>query len=189
MNQQREFIAKLITSLESSGIPYMVTGSVCSSIHGEPRATRDIDIIIDPTEQQLRAFVRMIGEDYYCSEEAAQDALTRRFMFNVIDALSGWKADLIIRKNTPFERAKFQRSQKSVFFNVPITIATPEDTILSKLLWSKTGDSERQLRDALGVALVQWETMDWEYLHRWAPELGVEKLLEELLREAEQLKP
>ena len=35
------------------GIPYMVVGSFASTAHGEPRSTQDLDIVIDPTLEQL----------------------------------------------------------------------------------------------------------------------------------------
>jgi hypothetical protein len=40
-------LAAIGERLAAAGIPYMVTGSVASSFHGEPRATRDIDIVIE----------------------------------------------------------------------------------------------------------------------------------------------
>jgi hypothetical protein len=66
-------------------------------------------------------------------------------------------------------------------------IATPEDLILTKLEWNKITPSERQLRDALNIAVVQWPRLDRAYLRTWAPALSVEHSLEELLREAERL--
>jgi hypothetical protein len=41
-------LAGTIAQLERVGVPSMITGSVASSFHGEPRATRDLDIVIDP---------------------------------------------------------------------------------------------------------------------------------------------
>ena len=41
-------LAATVAQLERARVPYMITGSVASSYHGEPRATRDLDIVIDP---------------------------------------------------------------------------------------------------------------------------------------------
>jgi len=51
--------------LENAGIPYMISGSFGSSLHGEPRATNDIDMIIAPTEVQLNTFIQSLSEGYY----------------------------------------------------------------------------------------------------------------------------
>ena len=94
-----EFFRKLIEALERTGIAYMVTGSYASAAHGVPRATNDIDIVIAPTAQQLRALLDQFPSDrYYADDIAPLEALNHESQFNVIDFSSGWKADLIIRK-------------------------------------------------------------------------------------------
>jgi hypothetical protein len=108
-------------------------------------------------------------------------------MFNVIDFSGGWKADLIVRKDRPFSIEELRRRQPGLLQGASLPVATPEDVILSKLEWSKITPSERQLRDALHVAVVQWARLDQQYLRRWAPSLGVADQLEELLREAAKL--
>jgi hypothetical protein len=62
---------------------------------------------------------------------------------------------------------------------VAVHFATPEDTVLHKLVWYKLGNqiSDRQWRDVLGVLNVQGEALDYEYLDRWAPLLDVLDLL------------
>jgi len=184
----KAFLSQVVTALQKTEIPYLITGSVGSTIYGDPRATRDIDFIIDPTEAQLKHFVQELASEYYISLEAALDAFHRRFMFNVIDSSTGWKADFIIRKNNRYEQMKFQRRVQEVYLNIPINVATPEDIILSKLLWAKESDSERQVRDAFGVVAVQGERLDKEYLSKWAKELGVEEVLEKIFKEASRLR-
>lgn len=57
---------------------------------------------------------------------------------------------------------------------------------MSKLEWAKISDSDRQFQDAMGVAVVQWNSLDKEYLHKWAQELEVEDLLERLFQNVEE---
>jgi hypothetical protein len=186
---QEEFIARIAGSLQAAGIAYMVAGSVGSALHGEPRTTHDVDIVIDPTPEQLEQLVHALASDYYISPEAAREALQHRSMFNLIDFASGWKADLIVCKDRPFSREEFSRRRAIPYGGGSLWVTSPEDIILSKLEWAKITPSERQLRDALGVAATQWPQLDQDYLRRWARELGVEGSLEELLREARELQP
>jgi hypothetical protein len=188
MNQE-EFIIRVVGDLRATGIAYMVAGSVGSGLHGEPRSTHDVDIVIDPTAEQLERLVQALGADYYVSPEAAREALHHRSMFNLIDFANGWKADLILRKDRPFSREEFSRRRETPYGSGSLWVASPEDVILSKLEWAKITPSERQLRDALGVAVTQWPHLDQEYLRHWARELGVEEPLELLLREARELQP
>jgi hypothetical protein len=64
---------------------------------------------------------------------------------------------------------------------VRVQVVSPEDAILSKLEWAKESESERQLRDAAGVAATQGDRLDFEYLRKWAADLGVSDLLEKIL--------
>lgn len=86
----------------------MVAGSLASTHHGEPRTTQDIDLVIDPTEGSLSAFLAGLDQNrFYIGD--AQGALARRDQFNIIDVASGWKVDLIIRKDRPFSHSEFAR--------------------------------------------------------------------------------
>jgi hypothetical protein len=102
--------------LEMHGIPFMLTGSVAAAFHGAGRATMDVDLVIDATRDQLRALVASLAApDLYVSSEAAMEALDRESMFNVVDAITGWKADLIIRKSRPFSLEEFARRRAFEF--------------------------------------------------------------------------
>ncbi|HMC64579.1 MAG TPA: hypothetical protein VKI65_06545 [Gemmataceae bacterium] len=133
----------------------------------------------------MDAFIDSLGSDYYVGKESAHDALRNRSTFNIIDFQSGWKADLIVQKDRPFSREEFDRRKTENLSGLQVPIVSPEDVILSKLEWSKISESERQIRDALGVAVVQWKILDKEYLRKWAEELGVADRLEAVLRDAE----
>lgn len=182
---QQAFFHVLVATLERLGIPFMVTGSYASSHYGMPRTTNDLDIVIDPTAEQLDALCMALATEYYVSGSAARAALRDRFMFNVIDVADGCKADLLIRKDRPFSIAEFARRRVSSLHGQSVFLASPEDVILSKLEWNKLTASERQVQDALNVALVQWPQLDEGYLRHWATELAVTDTLEEVLRTAQ----
>jgi hypothetical protein len=65
---------------------------------------------------------------------------------------------------------------------VTVALASPEDTILSKLEWAKkAGRSEKQIEDAAGVLAVN-PGLNRAYVERWARELGVLDLWREIAR-------
>lgn len=186
MITQQEFVKRLTGLLDKAGIPYMLAGSMSSSLHGRPRATQDADVVIDPTEDQLGSLLALLGQGYYVSRDAAMDALQRPGMFNVIDLEGGWKADLIILKDRPFNRQEFDRRRRIDAMGQMLWVVSPEDIILSKLEWMKGRESEVQYSDALGVAITQWTSLDLAYLDKWARELGVDTILARLLDEARE---
>jgi hypothetical protein len=184
MTDPNAFLEQIIKALEHANIPYMISGSIGSSFHGQPRATNDADIVIDPTSQQIAAFVESLGSDYYVSKEASQQAIQNRSMFNVIDIQSGCKADLIIRKDRPYNLQEFSRRTKANFLGIDVYVLSAEDSILSKLEWSKGRQSETQYQDASGVLMTQKDSLDFDYLEKWAKELGVKDALKDLFKEA-----
>lgn len=189
MNGQKRFLSTIIKKLDEAKIPYMICGSLGSSVHGEPRATNDIDIIIACGLRQIRQFIASFQEEkYYADLDMAEDAFRNQSMFNIIDLQSGWKADLIFLKDNEFAHEEFSRRKEDILLGLKAKIISPEDSILSKLEWAKMGESERQLRDALGVAVVQWENLDISYLNKWATKLDIKDLLDKLMVEAEKLK-
>jgi len=171
-----EAVARVVRHLDALGIPYMVAGSMASSFHGRPRTTQDADIVIDPTADQLDRLVAELSEaGFYADQGRARDALRRRRQFNVIDTSSAFKLDLIIRKDRPFSREEFARRLRAALGeSLEVVLATAEDTILSKLEWSKLGGgSERQLADVGGMIELKGADLDRDYIERWARVLGV----------------
>jgi hypothetical protein len=169
-------LERVVRLLDAEGVPFMIAGSFASAAHGLPRSTQDLDLVVDPPRPEaLEAFVRSLSPDeYYVDADAVRDALRRRSMFNVVDHASGWKVDFIIRKNRAFSRDEFARRMKFVLFEVPVYIASPEDTIVAKLEWSKQSDgSERQRRDVAGILATLGQELDRAYIERWVGELDL----------------
>jgi hypothetical protein len=169
-----ELIRAVVGHLEAAGIPYMVTGSVASSYHGEPRATRDLDVVVEADQPSLSRLVeRLRSGGLYVDVTAALGALTAQRQFNAIDASTGWKVDFIIRRDRPFSREEFARRMPADLLGTGAYLATPEDTIIAQLEWAMTSGSDRQIADISATLDVGRETLDLEYSDRWASSLGV----------------
>ena|SRR5688572_27478233 len=169
-----EFLLRITTALDMHGIPYMLTGSLASSTYGLPRATNDIDIVIEPTRDQLLAVVQLFQRvGLTVHTETALTALRNRTQFNVIDLPKGWKVDLILRKERDFSVSEFSRKETHEVEGMRLTLASPEDVILAKLEWAMMGDTERQLEDVAGILKMQHDTLDFEYVEEWVSALGL----------------
>ncbi|MDZ7303228.1 MAG: hypothetical protein ONB44_13955 [candidate division KSB1 bacterium] len=178
-----EVLALVTTKLEQCDIPYMIVGSFASNMYGIPRATQDADVIVEISAMGINHFSRVLGDEFYFDVEEAKEALKLGMMFNAVHYETGFKIDLIVRKNRRFSQEEFQRRKLANFAGRRCWFATAEDTILAKLEWSKIGESERQFNDAVNIAKVQGENLDRDYLRRWAGDLQVEDLLNRLLQE------
>jgi len=168
-----DVFGRVIGALERAGIPYMLTGSFASSYHGAPRATQDIDLVVAPTAEQLRALIRSLpSTEYYVDEDAAFEAQRHQGQFNIVDLATGWKVDLIIRKARPFSRREFDRREVANFHGLQVAIATVEDVLLAKLS-AKLGQSQRQIEDIARLLKVRADELDRQYLANWISQLGL----------------
>ncbi|MCI2425681.1 hypothetical protein LM599_06825 [Candidatus Acetothermia bacterium] len=175
---QQELLKKVIQVLDRAEIQYMLTGSVVSSLQGEPRSTHDIDIVV--AIQNSRIHELLVGfppPDFYLDKNSILDAINRQRMFNLIDLKGGGKVDFWILTDEPFDQSRFSRRYSEEFMGVKMQVSSPEDTILAKLRWAKlSGGSEKQSTDALRIYEVQYGQLDIDYLKAWAKKLGVESL-------------
>lgn len=171
----------VVDALDGAGIPHMLAGSLASSYHGEPRATQDVDIVVDPpSAEALDRFVASLNRGrFYVGDHRA--AFARREPFNVIDTTTGWKVDLIVRRDRTYSRTEFDRRQPADIEGIGVYVATAEDTILTKLEWAKLGESERQLRDIEAIVRATGDSLDNSYLRAWATELDLLPELNRLL--------
>jgi hypothetical protein len=184
---QQALLKRIVEALDGAGIPYMLTGSLVSSLQGEPRATHDIDLVVDISLADVaRMTLALSAPGVYLDEHAVSDATRRRSMFNLIDSSSGDKADFWLLTDDPFDRERFARRLRVEALGLPLSVSTPEDTILMKLRWSaQAGGSERQLNDALRVYELQAGSLDEGYLDEWALRLDVAAALAAIRRSAQ----
>jgi hypothetical protein len=150
----------------------MVTGSLASSYHGEPRATRDVDIVIDPDPDGLACLLDLLDEaGFYVDRDTALGALASRTQFNAIGPEAA-KVDFIIRRDRPFSIEEFARRQPADLLGTAGFVTTAEDLVIAKLEWAASSASDRQLRDVAGILAVT-ENLDAPYIERWAAALGL----------------
>ena len=192
MTVPSEFLVYIADLLERLGIPYHVGGSVASSAHGMYRASADIDLVIDPTREQLDALARALESEFYVSKSAMDEALSMRSTFNAIHDQTSFKIDFFIKGAAPFDEEELRRSVRQVIGDTPghsVLLKSAEDTILRKLEWFRRGGdvSELQFRDVVSVLAAARGQLDDRYLECWARELGISDLLERARQEATDL--
>ncbi len=176
-------VAKIASVFDALGIQYVVGGSLASSVYGTPRATQDVDIVADIRLFHVDTITSELAADFHVDADMIRDAIKRRASFNVIHLATMFKADVFIIQDDKWSREEMIRARVEQFDvpegEVAIRFASPEDTLLHKLIWYQLGNevSDRQWGDVIGVLRVQGEALDGEYLDRWAPLLGVTELL------------
>jgi hypothetical protein len=188
-NEPLEVTLKVTAVLEKLGIPYLIGGSLASTLYGIVRTTQDSDIIAVMRHEHLQPFISDLQDEFYLDREMIAEAILRNSSFNIINRETMFKVDIFIPLPRPFLQSQLDRAQRQVFaFETEISaiFASPEDTILSKLEWYRLGGevSDHQWRDILGVLKVRAGELDLDYLRKWAEELKIGDLLERALNES-----
>lgn len=163
-------------------VPYQVVGSLASSMHGIPRATNDVDMVADLQLEQIADFVEQLKTEFYA------DVVTfaRQQPFNLIHYASFYKFDIFPLTSDEYSQVQFARRQFLQVESLGTTcaVASAEDTVLNKLRCYRLGGetSDLQWNDLWGIIRIQGDTLDRDYMNKWAPTLGVADLLDSLLR-------
>jgi hypothetical protein len=172
---QVDLLKQAVRILESLKIPYMVVGSYGSGAWGEPRFTRDIDILVDLKPEDAS---RLCGEfpfpEFYLSLDAVLDAVSRRGQFNVIHPSSGIKIDFIMEGTGAWAGQQLGRRVKiRLEPDLELFVAAPEDVIIGKMIYYREGGSDKHLRDIAGILKISGESVDMAYIERWAKDLDL----------------
>jgi hypothetical protein len=177
--------------LDALGITYSIGGSLAGSFAGEPRATLDIDMVIDLDDARVTALVDALEGEFYVDEQALRRAVQERSSANAIHQPTSVKVDFFIAGGTPLD-AELLRRRLSVSVvegeSRRLWIHSPEDILLQKLRWFKRGGgaSDRQWRDVLGIVRTQGTRLDRDYLQAGAARLEIADLLERVIADTGQ---
>lgn len=170
MSQEFEVLKLVCNRLDLAEIPYMLTGSFASHFYAVPRMTRDIDIVIEILKPELHKFFHLFKDDFYVVSNSIAEAIENEGMFNIIHNESIFKVDFIIRKDSSYRHAEFQRRRKLKLGDLESWVVSPEDLILSKLFWAKDSLSELQLRDVRNLLSAN-KNLDNDYIAKWVQKL------------------
>ena len=169
--------------LDAIGLPWVIGGSLASSVHGEPRATLDVDMVVVLHARQVNTFVDALARDYYIDRDTVRTAVKDSTSFNAVHFASAVKVDFFVAGADPFEAERLSQRMPVEMPDGVLYVDSAEHTLLRKLEWYRRGgeSSERQWRDVLAIARIQGDRLDRERLLLWADRLGVSDLLERVL--------
>jgi hypothetical protein len=164
--------------LSGLGIAFMLTGSFALAYYATPRMTRDLDFVAALEDGDVATLVAAFASDFYVDADDVRTAVASERLFNLMHLESGIKVDFIVRKSSEYRKVEFERRRPVTLAGMQTWIVSIEDLILSKLVWALGSASEMQRRD---VRQLLAQSPDMNYIRRWAPDLGVSDLLDELM--------
>ena len=187
--QKLHAIFELQRTADAIAVPYAVGGSVASGLHGEPRMTQDVDILVDLPPQRVEPLVRALRPEFYVDLEAARSAVRSKSSFNAIHLGFHHKVDLFVASDDLLDREQLARRipvTLSADESRPIFVTAAENIFLRKLDWFRKGNeiSDVQWRDVLGLLKIGRGVLDLDYVRRIADTTGLADLLDRALAQA-----
>ena len=141
-NEPVEVTLKVTDVFEKLGVPYLIGGSLASTLHGMVRTTQDSDVIAEMRPKHLQPLVLALQDEFYIDEEMIAEAIQSNSSFNIIHRETMFKVDVFIPRWRPFLQSQLTRAQRQTFSletEISAKFASPEDTILAKLEWYRMG--------------------------------------------------
>jgi len=183
-----QFLKLVIEALNASGVEYLIGGAIAAWAWGEPRATQDIDLVINlPIEAVPTLSEELKKRDMLVPADILLDALIENrsdLPINAIHLQTGFKADLYPIRPGDALRAEAFRRRQEVDFGPDIGkvfIHSPEDLILYKLQYFSLSQQSKHSRDIAAIVRSLQGQLDLAYLQRWTEALGVSSLWAEFL--------
>ncbi len=192
MNDQilsyEEFVHQVLAALEAAGIAYLIGGAVAAWAWGEPRATLDLDLVVNiPLEAVGRLSDELKKRDMLVPAEIILDNIleTRADLpINAIHMYSGYKADLYpLREGDVLRATAFERRRK-VDLGAPlgeVYLHSPEDLIIYKLWYYSLSQQTKHIRDITSIVTTLDDELDHSYISSWMGKMGLTGLWEALL--------
>lgn len=172
-----DLIGLFVRPLEGMGISYMITGGVASVIYGDPRFTRDVDLVLRVSEEDLEGLPSAFSpEDYYVppGEALRREAQRTRYgHFNLIHRDTGLRADVYLAGDDPLHAWAFDRRVRIPLDDGAIWLAPIEYVVVRKLQYYRDSGSDRHIRDVAMMLALSGERVDEEALGQWVESMGL----------------
>jgi hypothetical protein len=190
MGEVADVLRDVISGLEDLRLDYLVGGSFASSAWGNPRQTRDLDLVLRFHAHDVDSLVERFDTTFILSRSSiveALESLEAYAGFQLLHAEELFKVDVFVYDGSAFSASEFARKQRVTLLpGIEAWCAASEDIVVRKLAWYELGNrvSDRQWNDIVQVIQVQGPNFDKAYVLKWASSLGLGDLAEEAFVEA-----
>ncbi len=182
------FLKLILEALKASKVEYLIGGAIAEWAWGEPRATQDLDIVINLPLKTVGRFSKELEKrNMLVPADIILDTMMEDradIPLNAIHMYSGLKADLyLVRDGDVLRQSAFQR-RLLVDYGPPIGevyVHSPEDLILYKLIYLGLSGQPKHARDIGAILRTKKNQLDFGYIESWVDQLGLGSIWKELL--------
>jgi len=181
------FLKLILDALKASKVEYLIGGAIAEWAWGEPRATQDLDIVINLPIKAIGRFSKELEKrNMLVPADIILDTMMEDradIPLNAIHMYSGLKADLyLMRDGDELRQSAFQR-RLLVDYGPPIGevyVHSPEDLILYKLMYLGLSGQPKHARDIAAILKAKKDQLDYGYIDGWMDRLGLISVWQEI---------
>jgi hypothetical protein len=181
------FLKLILDALKASKVEYLIGGAIAEWAWGEPRATQDLDIVINLPIKAIGRFSKELEKrNMLVPADIILDTMMEDradIPLNAIHMYSGLKADLyLMRDGDELRQSAFQR-RLLVNYGPPIGevyVHSPEDLILYKLMYLGLSGQPKHARDIAAILKAKKDQLDYGYIESWVVRLGLISVWQEI---------
>lgn len=153
-----KLLSKIATALEKSKIPYMIIGGQAVLLYGEARLTRDIDITLGISIDQLTDLLNLLPKANLKPLVNPTEFVKKTMVLPCQETKTGIRVDFVFSWS-PYEKQALQRVRKINMNKKKVCFASAEDLIIHKMIASRPRDIE----DIKGI-LLKNKNLDFAYV-------------------------
>ncbi len=168
----------VVTVFHRRKIKMALMGGLATSIYSPPRATFDIDAIADIAEGKLNRLLAALKQAGLSYDEKNPVKIINGLSFiTLYFPRSKIYFDLFLAESG-FQKMILERSRTIRVGELRLSIISPEDLILVKLMSGRPRDTE----DARQILIENFKELDFTYLRTWAAKLGIAVFLKDEIK-------
>jgi hypothetical protein len=174
------FLKLILEALKASKVDYMIGGAIAEWAWGEPRATQDLDVVINLPIKSIGKFSKelekrgMLVPADIILDTIAEDRAD--IPLNAIHMYSGLKADLYLMRDGDALRQSAFKRRVLVDYGSPIGkvfVHAPEDLIIYKLMYLGLSGQPKHARDIAAILKASKGKLDFKHIEEWVARLGL----------------
>jgi hypothetical protein len=157
-----KLLIKIAKEFDNNSIPYMIIGGQAVLLYGEPRLTKDIDITLGISVNELNTILGLIKKIKLVPlPKNVKNFTERTFVLPTKDEETSIRVDFIFSQ-TSYEKQAIKRVNLVNLKDTILKFASLEDVIIHKLFAGRP----RDLEDAKSIMLKN-PNFDKSYIKKW----------------------
>lgn len=180
---ETDAVRAILRLLHENQIAHLIVGSLSVNYYGEPRSTRDVDLVIKADPSDLAPLLQSTTREFECDRQYLFETVTGTTRLVLTHRATRFKVELFLLAEDGFAQCRFERRIPIEFHGVPTFVASKEDVVVQKLRWLARAGRSKDRDDLTKLLAIAGSDLNMEYVHHWTDEHGTTDLLNELLTE------